>query len=127
MKHFKDSAVAEAEEFGYVTNPWGRRLAVDKGREYTAAPAQYGQSVTREMMGDAILALIRKGEYYARALRAIIHDELLMEFDEATIERDIAVVKECMEKVFDPKTTVGMPILFPVSYGYGADWESAGH
>ena len=79
------------------------------------------------MMKDAILKLCERGEYYIRAFRAIIHDELLMEFDEATIERDIAVVRECMEIDFDPKTRVGFKIKFPVGYGYGKTWLTAAH
>lgn len=127
LKMFKDAAVAEAEREGSVTNTWGRRMAIDAGREWTQAPALYGQSTTREIMGDAILNLIRRGDYYVRALRAIIHDELLLEFDEETIERDIAVVKECMEQVYDPGTDVSTPLAFPVGYGYGRTWFEAGH
>lgn len=127
LKRFKDWAVREAEENGYVTNSWGRRMTVDEGREFTQAPALHGQSATREMMGDAILRLIRRGEYYIRALRAIIHDELLLELDEDRVEEDIKVIRECMEADFDPKTNVSIPIRFPVGYGYGKTWKDAGH
>lgn len=127
LKRFKDQAVKEAEDFGYVTNSWGRRMAVDSGRAYTMGPALHGQSVTREMMGDAILRLIRRGEYYIRAMRAIIHDELLMEFDLATIDRDVEVTRECMEHVFDPGTNVSTAIKFPVGFGYGETWKDASH
>lgn len=127
LKRFKDHAVREAEDNGYVTNSWGRRMAVDSGRAYTMGPALHGQSVTREMMGDAILRLIRKGEYYIRAMRAIIHDELLLEFSEETIEKDIAVTKECMEMTFDPGTNVSIPMKFPVGHGYGKTWKDASH
>lgn len=127
LKRFKDSAVEEGETCGYVTNTWGRRMMVDEGRSYTQSPALHGQSVTREMMGDAILRLIRRGEYYIRALRAIIHDELLLELREDRVEEDIKVIKECMEATFDPKTNVSIPIKFPVGYGYGRTWKDAGH
>jgi DNA polymerase-1 len=127
LKRFKLEAVKEAETHGYVTNSWGRRMMVPKGQEWTAAPAYYGQSTTREVMGDAILNLIHRGEYYIRALRAIIHDELLTEYNEETIERDVAVTKECMEQEFNPGTDVGTPLMFPVGYGYGKDWKSAAH
>lgn len=127
LHRFKDQAYHEAESFGFVTNSWGRRMSVTKGREYTQGPAQHGQSVTREMMGDAILRLIRKGEYYIRSMRAIIHDELLCEFNEDTIERDVAVVKECMEVDFVPHTKQGFPIRFPVGHGYGRTWLEAAH
>lgn len=127
LKMFKDQAVREAETFGFVTNPWGRRMKVDKGREYTQAPALYGQSVTTEIMKDAIIELCRRGDYYAKALRCIIHDELLLELDEDRIEEDIKVVKECMEQTFHPNTTLGMPIDFPVGSGYGRTWREANH
>lgn len=127
LKKFKDMAVDEGESKGYITNSWGRRMPVDEGRSFTQSPALYGQSTTREIMGDAILRLIRKGEYYIRALRAIIHDELLLEFEESRVEEDILVVKECMEVVFDPGTLVSLEMPFPVGYGYGKTWKDAGH
>ena len=86
-----------------------------------------GQGTTREVMGDAILRLIRKGEYFIRSLRAIIHDELLLELREDRIEEDILVVRECMEITLDPGTNVSLPMHFPVGYGYGANWKEAGH
>lgn len=127
LARFKHEAYKEAEEFGYVTNAWGRRIYVHKSNAFTGGPAAYGQNATSEQMKDAILRLIRRGEYYIRSLRAIIHDELLTEFNEATIERDIAVVKECMEVDFVPHTRVGFPIRFPVGLGYGRSWLDAGH
>lgn len=127
LDYFKKMAVEEAETYGYVTNSWGRRMTVDRGREYTQAPALFGQSTTTEIMKDAVIALCRRGDYYARSLRAIIHDELLCEFQEDRIEEDIKVVKECMEQTFDPETRFGMPIDFPVGSGYGKTWKDAGH
>lgn len=127
LKRFKDRAVQEAEENGYVTNSWGRRMAVDSGRAYTMGPALHGQATTRDVMGDAILKLIRKGEYFIRSMRAIIHDELLLELSEDRIEEDIAVVKECMECTFDPGTNVSIPMRFPVGFGFGKTWRDASH
>lgn len=124
---FKEQQYKFAEEHGYVMNAWGRKLPVVKERAYTQSAAQLGQNATAEMMGDAILRIIRKGEYYIRSLRAIIHDELLVELNEATIERDIAVIKDCMEHDFDPKTNVGMKIAFPTGHGYGRTWKEAAH
>lgn len=127
LARFKHEAYKEAEQLGYVTNAWGRRIYVHKDQSYTGGPAAYGQNATSEQMKDAILRLIRKGEYYIRSLRAIIHDELLCEFNEHTIERDVAVVKECMEVDFVPHTKQGFPIRFPVGHGYGKTWLEAGH
>lgn len=127
LKLFKDKAVEEAEGKGYVTNPFGRRMTVDRGREYTQAPALYGQSVTTEIMKDAVISLARRGDYYAKALRCIIHDELLCEFRKDTIEGDVVVVRECMEVTFDPKRPLSEPIDFPVGSGYGPTWKDASH
>lgn len=127
LTEFKNDMYRFGEENGYVMNSWGRRMQVIKRRAYTQAPAQLGQGTTREMMADAILRIIRKGDYYIRALRAIIHDELLLEFDEETVDRDVEVVKECMEVEFKPHTNYGYPILFPVGYGVGKTWRDAAH
>lgn len=126
LKAFKDRAANEGKQ-GFVVNSWGRRMPVDPDRSWTQAPALYGQSTTRELMGDALIKLSRKGEYYARALRAVIHDELLCEFDEESIERDISVTKECMEVTFHPPGGIAIPIEFPVGYGVGRSWMDAGH
>lgn len=119
---FKEEMYHFGEQHGYVENSWKRRMQVIKDRAYTQAPAQLGQGTTREMMGDAILRLIRKGEYYIRSMRAIIHDELLCEFREDTIDVDVATVKECMEVDFVPHTNYGFPIKFPVGHGVGKNW-----
>lgn len=127
LTRYKEEAYRFGEANGFVENSWGRRMQVVKERAYTQAPAQLGQGTTREMMGDAILRLIRKGDYYMRSLRAIIHDELLLEFDEDRIEEDVKVVKECMEQTFHPNTTWGIPMEFPVGYGVGKTWRDAAH
>lgn len=127
LTKFKDSMYKFGQENGYVMNSWGRKMQVIKDRAYTQAPAQLGQGTTREMMGDAILRLIRKGDYYIRSMRAIIHDELLLEFKQETIEEDVKVVKECMEHVFVPHTSYGYKINFPVGHGHGESWLTAAH
>lgn len=127
LKSFKDRAAQEGDSKGYVENSWGRRMAVPPGRSWTASPALYGQSSVRELMADAILRLVKRDDYYARSLRAIIHDELLVELDEDRLEEDIRVIKECMEVPFEPDIPTGTAIDFPVGVGYGRSWREAGH
>lgn len=127
LARFKHEAYKEAETLGYVTNAWGRRIYVHKNLAYTGGPAAYGQNATSEMMKDTILKLIRKGEYFIRSMRAIIHDELLLEFNEETVDKNVAVVKECMEVEFKPHTPYGFPIRFPVGVGIGKTWRDAAH
>lgn len=127
LKRYKDKCASEGENLGFVVNDWGRKMPVDPERSWTMAPAMAGQGSVRELMADAILRLVERGDYYARALRAVIHDELLLEFSEKSIEEDIRVVKECMEVTFQPKHPVSIPIDFPVGYGFGRSWRDAGH
>lgn len=124
---FKKEAVAEAESKGYVENPWGRRMRIEPGREFTAAPALYGQSATLDIAMDALIKLCRRGDYYARALRCIVHDELIFELDEDRVDEDIQVIKECMETTFHPERDISMAIEFRVGVGVGKDWKEAGH
>lgn len=127
LKAFKTQAAEDGERDGFVTNTWGCRLVVDPKRSWTQAPSMFGQSTTRFIAADGLRKLVRKGEYYARSLRAVIHDEVLLEFDEATVEEDIKVAKECLETLFDPPGPIAIPIEFPVSYGFGKTWFDAGH
>lgn len=127
LKIFKDRAAAEGESKGYIVDSWGRRMQVVKERAWTMSPSLYGQGAVRNIMRDSILRLVRKGPYYARSLRAVIHDELLVELDEDRLEQDIAVIKECMEITYYPPGNVSIPIHFPVGYGYGRSWRDANH
>lgn len=128
LKAFKDRAAAEGESKGYIEDSWGRRMQIVKDRAWTMCPALYGQGAVRNIMRDAILKIVREGgPYYAKALRAVIHDELLMELEEGRLEQDIEFIKRCMETVFHPPSNVSIPIHFPVGYGYGRSWREANH
>lgn len=126
LKRFKDEAAEEGKQ-GYITNDWGCRLTVDPDRSWTMSPALHGQSTTRFIASDGLRRLVRKGEYFARSLRAVIHDEILLEFDEATVDEDIKVALECLETTFHPTGHIAIPIDFPVSYGVGRTWYDASH
>lgn len=128
LKRFKERAVEQAEKLGYVENSWGRRMPVSKGREWTQAPALWGQSTTREMMGDALIRLVDTDIERARWLKLIVHDALVVEVPEKTAEQDAEIVRECMESVFDPGTKVSTPLDFPVGVGHPAkSWRDASH
>lgn len=126
LKAFKDKAAQEGKQ-GFIVNPWGCRLVVDPERSWTQAPSLYGQSATRFLASDGLRKLIRKGDYYAKSLRAVIHDEILLEFDEETLDRDVQVALECLETTFHPPYPISIPIHFPVSWGAGKTWFDAGH
>lgn len=143
IARWKRRVVEEGDIEGHVTNAWGRRMPIDfagathkpwesdapRSRSFTQSPALSGQSGTREMMADALIRLTRVGEKWARCIRSIIHDALVVDLPEDTVAEDVKVVVACMESVFDPKTRVGLKLNFPVGVGPldGKNWQEGSH
>jgi DNA polymerase I len=112
-----------AQANGFVINPWGRKMWVEKGREFTQAPALMGQSATREIVCDAILAMSHAA---VRSIKAQIHDALVFSvpWDRWEACRDYLLSK--IEAVMDPKG--GQRIEFPAECGpAGRNWLEACH
>lgn len=114
-----------ARRNGYVVNDWGRKMRVDKGREYTQGPALMGQNVTLEIMCDLILALPLP---VLRRVKAWIHDELVFSIPKKNAKRHQAWLVEAMSTSFEPKHGRGQRIDFPASSGaLGGNWYLASH
>jgi DNA polymerase-1 len=112
-----------ASQHGYVVNDWGRRMWVERGREYTQAPALIGQSATREIICDALLAMPIS---VLRMVKAQIHDELILSIPKEGLEVTRKQVIELMQTSFSPKG--GQTIDFPVDSGSpGKNWYEASH
>lgn len=127
LKRYKDDIVEFAQAMGYVEMPNGRRLIVDPERAWTQAPGLAGQGFTRMCMAESLVRIARLGDYWLRSLRAVIHDELLVELSAGNIEEDMEVIRKNMETAPDPKTKAGFPLLFSVSSGVGRSWRDANH
>lgn len=97
---------------GYVINAWGRKMRVDKGREYNQAPALYGQSGTRELINDA---LIRMPNFIIQCLKAQVHDALVFSFPKDKAEEYAQIVMDCMTCDWGPPNGEGQVIHFPCS------------
>lgn len=120
---WQDRSVRYAAQHGYVMNPWGRRMPVERGREYTQAPALEGQSVTREIACDAIL---RMPIPVLRRVKGFIHDALILSIPRDRWEPCKNDVIRLMQATFDPPG--GQRIDFPVESGPpGADWFECSH
>lgn len=79
-------------QYGVVVNPW-RRIIPSTGRGY--ANGNYlVQSTGRELLGDAMIALEDEG--WGEALWLPVHDELILEVDEADAEEAIKVLEQAM-------------------------------
>lgn len=109
---------------GYVENDWGRKLWVEKGREFTQAPALIGQNGTREIVCDALLKM---PPHVLRRVKAQVHDALLFSVPKENWEACRDYLMELMETDFKPAYG-GQRIDFPVSAGpAGANWMEASH
>lgn len=119
---WQDKASKDARR-GYVIGEWGRKMYVEKGREFTQGPALLGQNGTREIVCDALLAMPYG---VLRTVKAQIHDALVFsipldKFDEY---RDYLV--NLMTVTISPRQ--GQKMEFPVSAGPpGETWWAAGH
>lgn len=120
---WQDRSSKEAARYGYVVNPWGRKMFVEKDREFTQGPALKGQSVTREIVCDALLAMPIKA---LRRVKAQIHDAMAFSVPKHAFERFRDGYIDLMEAELHPKG--GQYIKFPVDAGPpGANWYEAGH
>lgn len=125
---WQERTTREGQRYGHVTNDWGRRMMVEKDREFTQAPALYGQSGTREIVVDGLIRMARKDIRLIQMLRAQVHDALVFEIPEAEVDHWVPIIRECMETTWAPSDGRGQEIHFPVEAGRPAtDWQAAGH
>jgi DNA polymerase-1 len=104
---WRDRIRSYAERTATVPSKWKRPLRVIPGHEYTQAPAQVGQSTTRDLMCDGLL---RMDPEVRSMLCLVIHDEIVLEVPEDRVE-------EIAEKAMAALTTTfeGVPITCGVS------------
>ena len=120
---WQDRSYKFAVRHGYVINPWGRKMHVEKGKEFTQAPALEGQSGTREIICDALLKMSHGA---VRSVKAQIHDALVFSVPADKWEecRDYLLSK--IESSMNPKG--GQYIAFPAECGPpGKNWQEACH
>ncbi|QUH01415.1 hypothetical protein HUO13_11885 [Saccharopolyspora erythraea] len=128
VEKWKTRVIKEAQRYGYVANWWGRRMIVERDREFTQAPALYGQSGTREIVVDGLIRMARRDVRLITFLVAQVHDALVFSLPAGEVEELTAVIRECMETTWSPGDGIGQEIHFPVEAGRPAkDWQEAGH
>ncbi len=122
--NWQNAVRAYARAHGYVLNPWGRKMWVEKGREWTQAPALLGQSGTREIMCDALLAM---PHHVVRMVKGQIHDALLFSIPRAKFEAGRDYLIDLMTVELEPPPG-GQKMDFPMSSGPpGENWYLADH
>ena len=118
------NSVRRMAQAGYVINDWGRKMWIEKGREFTQGPALMGQSTTREIVCDALL---RMPIEVLRKVKAQVHDALLFSVPKAYFELWKKNLVRIMETDFQPKKG-GQKLAFPVEAGPpGDNWFLASH
>ena len=119
-------AAAQGES-GWITNDWGRRMVVSKGRAFTQSSALLGQSGTRELMVDGLIRLAETDLRFITYLKAQVHDEIIMDLPEETLDTDVPLVVRCLSTTWKPQYG-GQAVEFTLSHGSPAsDWYQAGH
>lgn len=122
---WQDRMVRIAVNDGYVTNPWGRKMKVDRGREYTQAPALMGQSFTTEVIVDAVLAL---DIWALRKVKVAVHDALVFSVPRKDADKWIEYIKSKMVQTVKVGNGVALEMHMPVSEGpLGNNWAEASH
>lgn len=115
---------AYAHAHGYVLNDWGRKMFVEKGREFTQAPALMGQSGTREIMCDILLDMPL---WLLKCVKMQVHDEFIFSVPRKHFKKYRDFAQKLMTRSFKPKHG-GQLIEFPASAGpAGENWYEAGH
>lgn len=113
-----------ARKNGCVVNEWGGKLWVEKGREFTQAPALLGQNGTTEIVCDALL---RMPYHVIRRVKAQIHDAILFSIPKGKEEAVQKFLFDIMEGEFKPAIG-GQRIEFPVdAQPAGYTWREANH
>lgn len=95
---WRDRIRRKAEQTGLVPSKWGRPLRVIPGQEYTQAPAQVGQSTTRDLLCDGLLRMDRE---VLEMLVLVIHDEIVLEVPEERVEEISAKAMKALTTFFE--------------------------
>lgn len=119
LEEFKQQLRAEGEAYGYVKTAWGRKVPLQVGKEWTQAPAAYGQGSARDAFAEGLLNLPVDLQ---QRIRIFIHDEVVLSVPKETAEEDKQRVVEAFTSVQWPvKSTV--PVLAD-SEGPGDNWAT---
>lgn len=97
---------------GMLDNGFGRNLRVDREFAYTQAPAQIGQSGTRDMMAECLLDLVKAEPRVMSMLRAVIHDEIVLSVPTTEAEEIGREVVRIFEREWAPPgASIPVPVI----------------
>ncbi|GAC78767.1 DNA polymerase-1 [Gordonia malaquae] len=118
LARWKQEIRREAER-GFVYSAWGRPMRIERGREYTTAPASLGQGTARDILAEGILRL---PEWLIPCLRGVVHDEIVLSVpSDRAGEAELAVLSAMQFQMCLSPDAIPVPILADKS-DRGADW-----
>ncbi|MCB1367334.1 MAG: DNA polymerase I [Rhodobacteraceae bacterium] len=131
IRVYMDDTIAFAREHGYVETLFGRRIHTP---EINARGPQAGFSrraaINAPIQGTAAdiirRAMVRMPEAIAglpARMLLQVHDELIFEVPEASVDQTIAAVRAVMEGAAMPVVRLDVPLV--VDAGQGANWAEA--
>lgn len=128
VARWQDEITREGDR-GSVTNWWGRQMVVDPDRSFNQSSALIGQSTTREILFDGLIAIALDRIELIRYLRMTVHDAVVWSLPKEGVEETVEYILGKMTQTFDPGTNVSIPVEFPMSVGPldATDWYGAGH
>lgn len=128
VARWQDEITREGDR-GSVTNWWGRQMVVDPDRSFNQSSALIGQSTTREILFDGLIAIALDRIELIRYLRMTVHDAVVWSLPKEGVEETVEYILGKMTQTFDPGTNVSIAVEFPMSVGPldATDWYGAGH
>src|SRR5690606_23435875 len=96
---------------------------------FNQSSALIGQSSTRELLFDGLIAIALDRPELIRNLRMTVHDAVIWSLPKDTLDDTVPYILGKMTQTFDPGTNVSIPIEFPMSVGSltATNWFEAGH
>lgn len=120
LEEFKDQLRTSAQANGFITTGFGRRVAVPKGREYTSAPAAFGQGTARDAFLNGVLMLPAD---IAAMIRIFVHDEIVLSVPVSRAEEIKSAVSTAFESTELPCTDGVVVPIFTDAGGPGSNWS----
>ena len=109
LEAFKNHLRKHAEALGWVATGFGRRVAVDRAKAYTKAPAAYGQGTARDVFLEGVLNLPQE---VLEMIRIFVHDEIVLSVPHDRAEGIKQTVMAAFNAVKLPgKDGVEVPVL----------------
>src|SRR5699024_7553318 len=109
LEYFKTQLRKRAEALGWIVTGFGRRVAVDRNKTYTQAPAAYGQGTARDVFLEGVLNLPQE---VLEMIRIFVHDEIVLSVPRDRAEEITQTVVAAFNAVKLPcENGVEVPVL----------------